>query len=167
MKQFLPKWRILRNICFVTCVCLALVPILMGVKAFLTVLLTPQHEHIAVYEALKTSLIYNSVGGVLLCIGILFCYASVSNKVNLCASISIAGTLSFTCYGVLILLYGFAAGKYLASLGFFALIGYINIALFIGARAYNSYLWDKQAKKENKPKEELEEYKTHFMTPAI
>lgn len=167
MKHFLPNLRILRNVCFIVCVSIAAAILFFGVKEFASALLTLERSYTSVYAALKTSLVYNTVGGILLGISILLYAAPIPSKVSFCAVAGICGMLSFICYGLLSLFYGFIVGEYLSALGLFLLTGYANVALLIGTRAYNCYLWDKAADKNAKPQEKVPEYDAPFIGQAV
>lgn len=167
MKNALLNPRVLRNTCSIVCASVAMFILFWAAKGFFVEFLTPEKTHMSMYEVLKTSLLYNVIGGLFVSFAILSYAGSVSRKIDLCAVCGILGALSFIGYGCFILFYGFAAGKILASLGIFVLTSYAEVGLMIGARVYNCHLWAKTAKKENKTIEQLPEYNAHFMEPAI
>ncbi len=167
MKHFLLNPRFWRNVGFVLCAAMAAVIFFLALKNILAEFINHERSFASMYEAIKTSLLYNVAGGMILIIGLLFYAGTVSGKVELCAAIGCCGMMSFIFYGFLILFYGFAAGNFFGPLGLFSLICYANIALLVGARSYNCYMWGKKAKQENKPCEELPEYKGRFMEPAV
>ncbi len=167
MKHFLLNPRVWRKIGFIMFVILAALILFGGLKCFVTEVLNHERTYASVYEALKTSLLYNLIGGLLLGIGILLYEDSIAEKISLCAAIGICGMGSFLGYGFFVLFYGFAAGKFLASLGLFVLTVYASFALMVGIRSYNCYLWDKIAKEEKKSKETAAEQETTCIETAI